>query len=104
MLRRAVVALANSYKAIPRRTFATRTILMPSLGGDCKSVNIAVIYYACGDTIKKNKSVMCVETDKVAVDLPCPVKGILKELHVKEGDKKIPIGAKLYTIDDTITN
>ena len=42
---------------------------------------------------------MEIETDKAVIELPAPIDGSIKELHVKKGDN-IKIGQLLVTFDE----
>ena len=55
--------------------------------GDFKDVSISEILVKVGDTIKAEQSLMTVESDKAAMEIPSSAAGVLKELKVKLGDK-----------------
>jgi pyruvate dehydrogenase E2 component (dihydrolipoamide acetyltransferase) len=55
--------------------------------GDFKDVSIIEILVKVGDTIKAEQSLMTVESDKAAMEIPSSAAGVLKELKVKLGDK-----------------
>ena len=55
--------------------------------GDFKDVSIIEILVKVGDTIKVEQSLMTVESDKAAMEIPSSAAGVLKELKVKLGDK-----------------
>src|ERR1035437_5505195 len=40
-----------------------------------------------GDTISEEDTLLTLETDKAAMDVPSPFAGVVKELHVEIGDK-----------------
>ena len=55
--------------------------------GDFKDVAVIEILVKVGDTIKMEQSLMTVESDKAAMEIPSSAAGVLKELKVKLGDK-----------------
>ena len=55
--------------------------------GDFKDVAVIEILVKVGDTIKIEQSLMTVESDKAAMEIPSSAAGVLKELKVKPGDK-----------------
>lgn len=55
--------------------------------GDFKDVAVIEILAKVGDTIKVEQSLMTVESDKAAMEIPSSAAGVLKELKVKLGDK-----------------
>ena len=55
--------------------------------GDFKDVSVIEILVKVGDTIKMEQSLMTVESDKAAMEIPSSAAGVLKELKVKLGDK-----------------
>jgi pyruvate dehydrogenase E2 component (dihydrolipoamide acetyltransferase) len=55
--------------------------------GDFKDVSVIEILVKVGDTIKAEQSLMTVESDKAAMEIPSSAAGVLKELKVKLGDK-----------------
>jgi pyruvate dehydrogenase E2 component (dihydrolipoamide acetyltransferase) len=55
--------------------------------GDFKDVSVIEILVKVGDTIKLEQSLMTVESDKAAMEIPSSAAGVLKELKVKLGDK-----------------
>ena len=61
-------------------------IKVPDIG-DFKDVAVIEILVKVGDTIKVEQSLMTVESDKAAMEIPSSAAGVLKELKVKLGDK-----------------
>ena len=64
----------------------TKKILVPDIG-DFKGVEIIEVMVKVGDTVKADDSLITIETDKAAMDVPAPFSGVVKELKVKVGDK-----------------
>ena len=61
-------------------------IKVPDIG-DFKDVAVIELLVKVGDTIKTEQSLMTVESDKAAMEIPSSAAGVLKELKVKLGDK-----------------
>ncbi len=61
-------------------------IKVPDIG-DFKDVAVIELLVKVGDTIKAEQSLMTVESDKAAMEIPASAGGVLKELKVKLGDK-----------------
>ena len=64
----------------------TVEIKVPDIG-DFKSVEVIEILVSVGDTIKPEQSLISVESDKAAMEIPAPQAGVVKELLIKIGDK-----------------
>jgi len=55
--------------------------------GDFDNVDIIEVHVAVGDTVDAEDSLITLETEKAAMDVPSPAAGTVKELHVAEGGK-----------------
>ena len=55
--------------------------------GDYKDVPVIEVLVKPGDTIKKEDSLVTLESDKATMEVPAPEAGVVKELRVKLGDK-----------------
>ena len=55
--------------------------------GDFKDVPVIELLVKPGDVVKKEDSLVTLESDKAAMDVPAPAAGVVKELKVKLGDK-----------------
>jgi pyruvate dehydrogenase E2 component (dihydrolipoamide acetyltransferase) len=55
--------------------------------GDFKEVAVIELLVKPGDTIKKEQSLLTVESDKASMEIPASEAGVVKELKVKLGDK-----------------
>jgi pyruvate dehydrogenase E2 component (dihydrolipoamide acetyltransferase) len=65
----------------------TETIIkVPDIGG-FKDVAIIEVLVKPGDVIKPEESLITLESDKAAMEIPAPQGGTVKELKVKVGDK-----------------
>jgi pyruvate dehydrogenase E2 component (dihydrolipoamide acetyltransferase) len=68
--------------------------------GDFKDVAVIEVLVKPGDTIKLEQSLITVESDKAAMEIPSSHAGVLRELKVKVGDK-INIGDLLAILEGT---
>ncbi len=73
-------------------------VKMPKLAETTDVVVIEEWMVAPGDTVSVEQSLASVETDKVNVDLPSPVAGVLREILVAEGDE-VRTGDPVCTIE-----
>ncbi|MGV6852090.1 MAG: dihydrolipoyl dehydrogenase [bacterium] len=60
-------------------------IKVPDLGGFDK-VPVIEVLVQMGDRVEKEQSLITLESEKATMDIPAPVSGVVKEIHVKEGD------------------
>ncbi len=77
----------------------SKEIYVPDIG-DFSEVEVIEILVAPGDTINAEDSLVSVESDKAAMEIPAPEAGVVKEIKVQLGDK-ISEGSLLLTIDPT---
>ena len=80
----------------------TTTIKLPELGENVDSGELTKILVNVGDTVAKDDPLLELETEKATIEVPAPVSGVVKELHVHEG-QKIKVGDALFTIDENGT-
>ncbi len=66
--------------------------------GDFKNVAVIEIFVKPGDNIRLEQSLITVESDKAAMEIPSSHAGVLKELKVKVGDK-VNIGDLLAMLE-----
>jgi len=55
--------------------------------GDFKDVPVIEVLVKPGDSVKKEDSLVTLESDKATLEVPAPAAGIVKELKLKVGDK-----------------
>ncbi len=63
-----------------------KQVLVPDIG-DYKGVSVIEVMVKVGDAINVDDTLLTLETDKAAMDVPSPYAGVVKELHVEIGDK-----------------
>ena len=61
-------------------------IRVPDIG-NFKNVEVIDLLVRAGDTVAKDAALLTVESDKAAMDIPCPQAGVVEKLLVKVGDK-----------------
>jgi len=74
-----------------------QNISVPDIG-DFKDVEVIEVLVKPGDKIKKNDSLVTIESDKSSVEIPSPTDGQVKDLKVKIGDK-VSEGSLLVTLE-----
>ncbi len=75
------------------------TLTMPEVGETVTEGTIERWLKQPGDKIKKYDPIVEINTDKVNVELPCPVSGTITELLVQEGETVL-VGAALAVIEE----
>jgi dihydrolipoamide dehydrogenase len=55
--------------------------------GDFKDIPVIEVFVKPGDTVKKDESILTLESDKATMEVPSSHSGTVKELKVKLGDK-----------------
>ena len=72
-----------------------KEIRLPDIG-DFKDVPIIEVQIAPGKSVRKEETILTLESDKATMDVPAPEDGVIGEVRVKVGDK-ISEGAVLAT-------
>lgn len=76
-----------------------REFTLPDLGEGITEAQIIRVMIKKGDTIAMDQSLMEVETDKAAVEIPSPYAGVAETVHVDEG-QTVNVGEPIVTFDD----
>ncbi len=74
-----------------------KEVLVPDIGS-FKDVEVIEIMVNVGDSIVADASLMTVESDKAAMDIPAPFGGTVQELKIKIGDK-VSAGSLVLLLD-----
>ena len=61
-------------------------VKVPVLPESVSDATIATWHKKAGDSVRRDENLLDLETDKVVLEVPSPVDGVLKELKFKEGD------------------
>ena len=75
-------------------------VLVPTLGESVTEATVATWFKKIGERVLTDEMLCELETDKVTVEVPSPVSGILKEISSPEGST-VELNALLAIIDDT---
>src|SRR4051812_48942082 len=73
-------------------------VQVPTLGESITEGTLAQWLKKPGEAVAEDEAIATLETDKVSVDVPSPVAGVLTEQLVKEGDN-VAVGAVIARID-----
>jgi pyruvate dehydrogenase E2 component (dihydrolipoamide acetyltransferase) len=71
---------------------------LPELGENVESGDVLKVLVAVGDTLAQDQPVLELETDKATIEVPSPLAGTVKAVHVKEGEK-LKVGGLILTIE-----
>ena len=74
-------------------------ILVPSLGESVTEATVSKWFKQVGEPVDSDEPLVELETDKVNVEVPSPLSGILTSIKVKEGDTA-EVGALLGIVKD----
>ena len=61
-------------------------VKVPVLPESVSDATIATWHKKPGDSVRRDENLLDLETDKVVLEVPSPVDGVLKELKFKQGD------------------
>ena len=79
-----------------------KQIKVPDIG-DFKDVPVIEIPVSVGTEVKKEDTLITIESDKATLDIPAPVAGKVTEIHLKIGDK-ISEGTLILTLETQATD
>ena len=82
----APAAAAPAPAPAPAASSGPVEVTVPDIG-DFKEVEVIELMVKVGDTIKKDQSLITVESDKASMEIPSSHDGVVKEIKVKVGDK-----------------
>ena len=72
-------------------------ILVPVLGESITEATVAKWLKKEGDTVVADEAIVELETDKVNLEVPSPIDGVLSEINSKDGET-VEVGALLGMI------
>ena len=75
---------------------STKEVNVPDIGDD--EVEVTEIMVAVGDTVEEEQSILNVEGDKAAMEVPAPFAGTVKEIKVAAGDK-VSTGSLIFVFE-----
>ena len=77
---------------------ATFEFVLPELGEGMEAGDVVQVLVSVGESITEEQPVLELETDKAVVEVPAPVSGTVKAVHVQAGDKAA-VGQLLLTVE-----
>src|ERR1700694_4857641 len=80
-----------------RVELAAIEVKVPDIG-DFKDVPVIEVLVKPGDAVKKDDSLITLESDKATMEVPAPSSGTVREIRVKVGDK-VGEGATILTME-----
>ena len=90
-------AINSAASVVTSASAGSIEVRVPDIG-DFNDVAVIEIFVKPGDAIKVEQSLITVESDKAAMEIPSSAAGVLKELKVKVGDK-VNIGDLLAILE-----
>ena len=72
---------------------------LPELGENIAAGDVLKVLVSPGDVIKLDQPVLELETDKATIEVPSPVGGTVKSVHVKTGEK-LQVGGLILTVEE----
>ena len=76
-------------------------VLVPALGESITEATVSKWMKNKGDTVNADEGIVELETDKVNLEVPAPVSGVLTEVNSKDGDT-VEVGAILGVISEEV--
>lgn len=72
---------------------------LPELGENIAAGDVLKVLVSAGDVIKPDQPILELETDKATIEVPSPVGGKVKAVHVKAGEK-LQVGGLILTVEE----
>ena len=77
----------------------TVELLVPTLGESVVEATVAKWMKSPGESINSDEPLVELETEKVTLEVPSPISGVLKEISAKEGES-VEVGALLGSVSE----
>ena len=74
-------------------------ILVPMLGESITEATVSKWLKKKGDQVKADEAIVELETDKVNLEVPSPVSGVMEEINAKDGEV-VEVGALLASVNE----
>ena len=74
-------------------------IVVPALGESITEATVAKWLKNAGDTVEADEPIVELETDKVNLEVPSPITGVLTEINSKDGSV-VEVGALLGSVSE----
>lgn len=75
-------------------------VRLPRLGEGADSGTVSTIFVKEGETVKKDQSVIELESEKAVASIPTPVAGTISKIYVKDGDE-IKVGTLIFSVAES---
>ena len=82
---------------------ASNPVMVPTLGESVSEATVSIWYKKLGDMVMQDEMLCELETDKVSVEVPAPVAGVLSEIFAIEGSI-VEAGGRLAVIGSDVTS
>ena len=76
---------------------AVKEVLVPDIG-DFKDIEVIEVLVKPGDVINTDDSLITLESDKAAMEVPAPFSGVVKSVKVKPGDR-VSLGSLILNLE-----
>ena len=86
--------------AAPAPTGGITEVKLPELGENVTGGDLLKVLVKAGDSISKEQALLEIETDKAAIEVPSPIAGVVKQVHVQPG-QKVKVGALILTVQES---
>src|SRR3989338_4018489 len=87
-------------KACGNDTGTTMDVKIPFLAEGVESGTVVSILVSEGSQVKKDQTVLELETNKATAPIPAPSAGTVTKIHVKEGDE-VRVGQAVITLSES---
>ena len=78
----------------------SQNIVVPALGESITEATITKWLKKKGDSVNSDEPVVELETDKVNIEVPSPITGVISEINSKDGET-VQVGSVLGSISET---
>ena len=75
-------------------------VRLPRLGEGADSGTVSTIFVKEGDIVKKDQSILELESEKAVASIPTPVAGTISKIYVKDGDE-IKVGTLIFSVAES---
>ena len=82
---------------------ASNPVMVPTLGESVSEATVSIWYKKLGDMVMQDEMLCELETDKVSVEVPAPVAGVLSEIFAIEGSI-VKAGGQLAVIGSDVAS
>ncbi|MCB8840601.1 2-oxoglutarate dehydrogenase complex dihydrolipoyllysine-residue succinyltransferase [Aurantimonas sp. VKM B-3413] len=90
---------ATGDAAAPAASGELVAVNVPAAGESVTEATVGQVFKKVGDSVAVDESLLELETDKAAQEIPSPVAGVIREMAVSQGDE-VKVGALLLKIEE----